>query len=198
MKKENLVSLVTHLEKVLESFGVAGIEDTRIVPIYVEYFVALKLAEAGCEVQVVNRRSYDILVNGKLRIEVKSGKYEDGCAVASFGKGDQIRDAKFDYCIFVSYDGSRVREILVFNREELKEVANKPRRKTVVRYPKTNPCILLRYDNLWDYYVAVEQQEWLEIEVELHKHPERFLNRWDKITTQLRQRLNKSHIKPRM
>jgi hypothetical protein len=189
MKKEDFVSLVAHLEKALESFGVAGIKDTRIVPIYAEYLVALKLAEVRREVEVVNRRSYDILVNGNVRVEVKSGKYEDGCAAASFGKGGQIRDAKFDYCIFVSYDGPKVREILVFNREELKEVANKPRGRTVVRYPKTNPCILLRYDNVWDYYAAVEQQEWLEIEVELHKHPERFLNRWDKITTQQRQGL---------
>ncbi|NIO38691.1 hypothetical protein GTO27_13495, partial [Candidatus Bathyarchaeota archaeon] len=144
----------------------------------------MKLAETGCEVEVVNRKSYDLLVNGNVRVEVKSGKYEDGYAAASFGKGGQIRDAKFDYCIFVSYDGYEEREILVFTRDELREVANKPRGRGVVRYPRTNPCILLRYDNMKDYYADIEQGERLDIEVEIHKHPERFLDRLDKITTQ--------------
>ena len=184
MKKKSLASVVTRLEDTLEALRAAEIEDNRIFPIYAEYLVALKLSQVGFSVQVVNRRSYDILLNGNVRIEVKTGKHEYGvCAAASFSKGNQIRDKKFHYCIFVTYDRLRVKEILVFSREELEEVALRPRGSPVVRYPKTNPCILLRYDNLEDYLNNMEGLEKLDIEVELHKHPERFLNRWDKITT---------------
>jgi hypothetical protein len=183
LKKKELLGIVTSLEKATKSFDVAGMTDTRIMPIFVEYLVAMKLAELGFQVEVVNRRSYDILANGNVRIEVKSGKYEDGGAAASFGKGEQIKDAKFDYCVFATYSGPKIREILVFNKEELKEVADKPRGKAVVMYPKTNPCLLLRYENLSDYCREVEHNDQLDIEVELHKHPERFLNRWDKIRT---------------
>lgn len=183
MEEGNLARVLAPFKHTLEALNSVGLEDNRLFAIYAEYLVALRFEEIGHKAQVVNRRSYDILLDENTRIEVKTGKHEDGCAAASFYKGSQIADGKFDYCVFLTYEKLRVKEILVFRREELEEVAKKPRGKTVVRYPKTNPCILLRYDDLFDYYASVEQQDWLDVEVELHKHPERFRNRWDKIGT---------------
>jgi len=48
-------------------------------------------------------------------------------------------------------------------------------------YPKTNPCILLRYDSLNQYLKYIEEGDRLEIEMDLHKSPEKYVNRWDKI-----------------
>jgi hypothetical protein len=178
---EKIAGVVKGLEGAIRAFKSAEVEDTRIFPIYGEYLVALKLAQFGFDAEVVNKRSYDILLNGKSRIEVKTGKYEGGGTAASFGEGEQIKDAKFDYCIFVSYERLEVKEILVFTRKELEEVALKPRGSPVVRYPKNNPCILLRFGSLNDYLNNMKGLEKLDIELELHKHPDRFLNRWDKV-----------------
>jgi len=178
---EEIRSVVSALEGALNAFKSAGIEDTRIFAIYGEYLVALKLMPLGFDVEVVNKRSYDILLDDRIKVEVKTGKHEDGSSAASFYKGEQIKDGKFDYCVFVSYDGLQVKEMLVFTRHELEEVALRPRGSPIVRYPKTNPCILLRYDTLNQYLNSMEGLTKLDIELELNKHPEKFINRWDKI-----------------
>jgi len=176
---DTIVNIVRNLEYTLEAFRSAEIEDTRIFPIYAEYLVALRLEQLGFEAEVVNKKSYDILLNKKTRVEVKTGKYEEGGAAASFRKGDQIKDGKFEYCVFVTYDRLRTKEILVFRREELEEVALKPR-LNVARYPN-NCCLLLKFASLHDYLDWLGGREELDIEVKLHKHPEEFLDRWDKI-----------------
>ena len=181
MNEKTLSSIVSSFESTLEKFRSADKGDNRIFAIYAEYFVALKLTQQGFSAEVVNKKSYDVLLDYDVAIEVKTGKYEDGCAAASFGKGKQIEDVKFDYCIFLTYDKLRIRETLIFSRKELEEVALKPRGSPVVRYPKTNPCILLRYDTLEEYLHNLQESERLDIEQELHKHPQEFINRWDKI-----------------
>jgi len=183
MRKEDLANVVEKLEAALDAIGMTEHEDTRIMPIYIEYWVASKIAEkTEHEADIVNRRGYDILLPEKnIRIEVKSGKFDGFVSGASFGMGSQIRDGKFDFCIFVTYDiDFRPREAMIFKREELIEVADKPRPE-VARYPKTNPCLLLRYDTLEDYMRTIDEKIQLRLEIDLHKHPEKFVNRWDKI-----------------
>jgi len=182
MKKEDLANAVKKLEAALDALGMTEHEDTRIMPIYVEYWVANKLMKMGRDVEMISRRSYDLLLPEKnVRIEVKSGKFSGLNAAASFGKGKQIKNAEFDFCVFTTYDiDFRVKEAMVFAREELEEVANKPR-PHFAAHPTTNPCLLLRYNSLDDYLEDVKENDRLEIEIDLHKHPEKYVNRWDKI-----------------
>lgn len=182
MNKEDLANAVEKLDEAMIALGITGHEDNRIMPIYVEYWVANELAKRGHNVEVMNRRSYDLLLpEENIRIEVKSGKFDGGGATASFSKGHQIRDAKFDYCVFATYDiDFRIKEAMIFSREELVEVAIKPR-SNFARYPSTNPCLLLRYNSLEDYMQKVETDKRLDIEVDLHKNPEKYLYNWSKI-----------------
>lgn len=114
---------------------------------------------------------------------MKSGKLVYRSSCASFGKGSQIKEGRFDYCVFVPYDEKyRIKEILIFKRSELVEVADKPC-MNFARFPRTNPCILVRcdnYDNLKNRLEPYKEQI-LKIEEELHKHPERFKDAWNKI-----------------
>ena len=99
----------------------------------------------------------------------------------SFYKGHQIKDAKFDYCVFTTYDiDYRIKEVMIFSREEILGVANKPR-PSFAAHPTTNPCLLLRYDSLEDCMQKVEADKRLDIELDLHKNPEKYINNWSKI-----------------
>jgi len=122
------------------------------------------------------------LIKNSNRSEV-SGKLVYRSSCASFGKGSQIKEGRFDYCVFVPYDEKyRIKEILIFKRSELVEVADKPC-MNFARFPRTNPCILVRcdnYDNLKNRLEPYKEQI-LKIEEELHKHPERFKDAWNKI-----------------
>jgi hypothetical protein len=182
MKQEELASVVRSLDAALEAIGMTENEDTRIMPIYAEYWVANELAKRGHEVEVVSRRSHDLFLPAKnLRIEVKSGKYYGMGSGASFYKGSQITDGKFDYCVFVSYDiDFQIKEALIFSRKELEEVATKPRPQ-LAAHPTTNSCLLLRYDTLESYLRNVAEKDRLDIEIDLHKHPERYSDSWSKI-----------------
>lgn len=154
---------------------------------YLEYRVALELAKRGHIVQVLNERDKkgaDIyLPKEDIKVEVKSGKFVYGSSCASFGKGRQIKERRFDYCVFVPYDKNRIKEFLIFSREELTEVANKPRLK-LARFPKTNPCMLVRCDSYDDLksHLRPFGEDLLKIEGELHKYPEKFKDRWNKIS----------------
>ncbi len=128
------------------------------------------------------KKSADIFLPAEdLRIEVKSGKYVYGSSVASFGSGKQIAQGKFDFCVFVPYHKYKVKEFLVFSREELTEAAEKPRRR-FARFPN-NACLLIRCDNLEALKKRLKpfDEEMLRIEFGLHTHPEKFVTRWDKI-----------------
>ena len=189
MKKEELEKVATHLEKTITELSSAAIDDERIISRYVEYRVALELAKRGYVVQVLNERDNkgaDIYLPEEwIKVEVKSGKFVYGSSCASFGTGRQIKEGRFDYCVFVPYDENRIKEFLVFNREELAEVADKPRAK-FPRFRKTNPCLLVRCDSYGDLKSRLEPfgEAALKIEEELHKHPEKFKDRWDKIRRQ--------------
>jgi len=149
---------------------------------YSEYWVANELMKIGHDVEMINRRGYDLLLPEKnIRIEVKSGKYSGRSAAASFGKGFQITGAKFDFCVFTTYDiDFTIKEAMVFSREELSEVANKPR-SHLAAHPTTNPCLLLRYDSIDEYLQDIEESYRLEIEIDLHKYPEKYVGKWSKI-----------------
>lgn len=186
MKKESLARLVKNLEAAINALRSDGIDDEKIMSRYVEYRVALELSNRGHTVQVLSEREdkgADIyLPVDKLKIEVKSGKfvYESSCA--SFGMGKQIKEGKFDYCVFVPYDETSLREFLVFSRDELAEVADR-QLGSFARYPKTNPCMVIRYDSYEEYERSLERlgEKTLRIEEELHKHPEEFRDKWGKI-----------------
>ena len=182
MKKEDLANLVEKLEESLIALGMTEHEDTRIMPIYSEYWVANELMKIGHNVEVLNRRSFDLLIPEKnIRIDVKSGKFGGLNAGASFGKGSQIKESKFDYCVFTTYDVDlQIKEAMVFTREELKDVADKPRPQ-LAAHPTSNYCLLLRYESLEAYKQDVEKEDRLNTEMQLHEHPEKFVNRWDKI-----------------
>lgn len=186
MKKESLARLVEQLEGAINTLRSDGIDDERIMSRYVEYRVAFELSNRGHTVQVLSERGdkgADIyLPADKLRIEVKSGKFVYGSSCASFGMGKQIKEGKFDYCVFVPYDETNLREFLVFSRDELAEVADRQLR-SFARYPKTNPCMIVRYDSYEEYKESLERfgEKTLKVEEELHKHPEKFKDNWEKI-----------------
>ena len=186
MRKEELERVTSYLEKAIGELDSAGIDDERIFSRYVEYRVAFELAKREHVVQLLNRRDdkkADIyLPEENIRVEVKSGKFVYGSSCASFGKGRQIRERKFDYCVFVTYDENKIKEFLVFRREEIKEVANR-RLTRFARFPKTNPCMLIRCDSYDDLVNRLEPngEKMLKIEEKLHKHPIEFRDRWDKI-----------------
>ncbi|MEM2750840.1 MAG: hypothetical protein QXH53_04140 [Nitrososphaerales archaeon] len=186
MKKESLEEVTTYFEKILEILSSAGIEDEKIMSRYLEYRVAYELAKRGHVVQILNERrnkKADIyLPKKKVRVEVKSGKFVYNSSCASFGRGSQIKENRFDYCVFVPYSEGKVKEFLIFSREELTEVPDNPRIK-FARYPKTNPCMIIRCDNYEDLKKRLQEysENILKIEEELHKHPEKFIERWDKI-----------------
>jgi len=75
MKKEDLANAVEKLDEAMVALGMTGHEDNRIMPIYLEYWVANELAKRGHNVEVMNRRSYDLLLPDKrLNIEVNLHK----------------------------------------------------------------------------------------------------------------------------
>lgn len=192
MEVNNLKKIVDSIKNVLKELSDYNLEDKKIREKYAEYLVAYELMKLGHYIQILNERDdrkADIyLLNIKKKVEVKSGKYggwRDEWTDASFGLGKQISNEKFDYCVFVTFNESeegKVEEILVFTRKELEEVANNPR-KELAGHPKTNPCLLLRCRNSEKYKEYMEDNNYkqLEIEKDLNKYPEKYIQRWDKI-----------------
>jgi hypothetical protein len=192
MKRKSLRRIVKSLKTVLVELGAAGLKDRDIRHRYAEFLVALTLAKRGHSVQVLAERedrSADIyLPDGGKRVEVKSCKAHDegeeaDWAYASFGHGNQIKGKKFDYCVFVIFDKSSesVREIFVFTRNELKEVAKV--RKGLAAHEDTNPCLLICAPTLKAYERGLKEWEVTPLRIERHlrKHPRRYMNAWSKI-----------------
>lgn len=182
-------------QKIAENLNAAlrKSEDIRLVPYLAEYFLAYALSvkgsEFGYDVEVCKkRRGPDLVVcnvgrNIFKRIEVKTGHTdrEKWACTASFRDGKSIKKAEFDSCVFVVFENLAVKECFVFALDELKEVAEKPRPYPITAFPN-NPCALFWYGNLVEYEKAFpNNQDRLSIEIRLHKHPEDFKNRWDKI-----------------
>lgn len=187
MESNTLLKLTNSLEEALKGVTKSRMVDSKLRSRYAEYLVAYELAKRGYDVQLLNEReniNADIYIADKQkRVEVKSGKYdEDGWTDASFGKGNQILKNKFDYCVFVTFDESdesKVNEIFIFTREELKEVAK--RREEIAAHPDTNSCLLLRCRNFREYEEYMKKHESLKIEIDLNKYPEKYDRAWDKI-----------------
>ncbi len=186
MEKTYFQDAVAHLGNALEKLYAAGVEDYILRSKYAEYLVALKLMEENWEPKLTGGRKGDIRILGPAEykgtvFEVKSGKInERGCSGASFGKGEQITNARFDYCVFVTFNKHSPKDFFIFTHKELSELANK-RRPENVGEPERNPCVLLKYSNLQEYEKHVKIDNRLELEIELHTHPEKFMDRWNNI-----------------
>lgn len=187
MNSRSLVKIVNSLKKTLRELEKHRISDSKIRARYAEYLVAYELAKRGHDVRLGQQRTdrgADIyLADLKKRIEVKSGKYEDGWTDASFNLGRQIAQNKFDFCVFVTFsepDDSEVDECFVFNRDELREIT---RPKKDVSHPDTNPCLLLRSKSFGKYqnYVRKQPSAKTRIEYRLNKYPKRYNGAWNKV-----------------
>lgn len=147
---------------------------------YAESLVAQKFMKNGRAVEFHGGR-FDLEVDGKYRIEVKCGKLWEFGASASFGKGKQIAEEWFDYCVFVIIDGETFHPLkfFVFSRKELKECATYRPEITM----KETPSILFYYRDFKEFVRKSETtgEPIFNIEKRLHHHPEKFQDRWDKI-----------------
>ena len=188
MNYHSIVRIKKLLEGVFVELMKSNIHDARIRDRYAEYYVASVLAKKGYQVQLLGERDdkkADLYLQDiDKRIEVKSGIYEDGWAYASFGVGSQIKNDKFDYCVFVTFSEfseGAVKDHYIFTREELREVIK--RRKGVAAHEETNPCLLMRAPSLKAYsnYIKKDKVMSFRIERDLLKHPEKYRNAWETI-----------------
>lgn len=159
------------------------VKDRRFITlegIYAESLVAQKLLENGRNV-IFHAPEFDLLIDKKSRIEVKCGKLYNYGAGASFGKGIQIVEKKFDYCVFVIIDQEdfKPKKFFIFKIDELEECAKlRPKLTT-----KETPSILFYYKDLKEFQEESRRtgEPILNIEISLLSHPELYENRWDKI-----------------
>ena len=153
---------------------------TTLQGTYAECLVAQKLLEKNHVVEICSPQ-FDLFVDGKIRVEVKCGKLWEFGASASFGKGDQIREKKFDYCVFVIIDQVTLepRNFFVFTLSELEECATLRPKMTM----KATPSILFFYRNFEEFKKTSEEtgEPIFNIERKLYNNPELFENAWDKI-----------------
>ena len=186
MNLNSLTKITKHLKNALHELQPDDLRDRDIRHRYAEYLVARILSQKGFSVQLLNKRedkNADIYLPHakKKRVEVKSSYAGDtGCWYASFGKGNQIKKDKFDYCVFVTFS-KKSEEIFVFTREELKEVATF--RKGLAAHEDTNPCLLMLAPTQKDFVKLVHdwQIKTFKIERTLNSSRKKFRNAWRKI-----------------
>ena len=98
--------------------------DKRLASYCAEYLVALKLANEGHDVDVLQkRRGPDLYLKDISKyIEVKSGHTDlpNWACTASFRTGKSIKDKKFHFSVFVVFRELEPSEFLVFSVEELR------------------------------------------------------------------------------
>jgi hypothetical protein len=157
-----------------------SIRFTTLEGMYAESLVAQKLLENGRNV-VFHAPDFDLLVDGGLKIEVKCGLLYNYGAGASFNKGTQIIERKFDYCVFVVIDRENFKpeKFFIFTRKQLAECTKlRPRLTT-----KETPSILFYYKDLKEFQEDARKagEPIFDIEIDLSLHPELYENRWDKI-----------------
>jgi len=183
MNKKSLAKITELLEESLEELARLELKDKSIRCKYAEYLVAKKLTENKHEVEILgergNNRSADIyLPKTGRRVEVKSSCFHDaGWADASFSDGNQIKENRFDYCVWVLFDEkiAKPKHFFVFKKDELEEL--KKIRKGAGRH-KTNNCLLLLAPKLSDFADYVTP---FNIEKKLITHRKQFENAWKKI-----------------
>jgi hypothetical protein len=191
MNHKSLKRITKSLEDIFLELKRDELQDSDIRPRYAEYLTALTLAKKGHNVQLLGKRekkSADIyLPKVDARVEVKSACADKhGFVYASFRDGNQIKDKRFDYCVFVTFDISgneKPKNIFVFTRKELEEVKTVKGRRGLADHEATNPCLLICAPSSRDYEHIVKL--WgikaFKIERKLCRHPETFRNAWGKI-----------------
>jgi len=192
MKTKALKKITDNLESVLEVLNGNELWDKQIRQRYAEYHVAHELSKRGHHVTLLSERdvrSADIYIKGtegtEKRIEVKSGKQEDDrWAYASFGDGNQIKKDKFDYCVFIVFDGrkeGKIREIFAFTAKELHDLPTASR-NGYARH-KSNQCLLSLATHYDDYADWVKKNKFRSppIEKQLNTHPKKYRKQWMKL-----------------
>lgn len=111
--------------------------------------------------------------------------YDDGWAYASFANGNQIKQSKFDYCVWLVFDdqnSDKPKKTYIFRREELLEVGRA--RKNYANH-ESNSCLLTFGQNLKDYDDHMKKNNFqrLKIERELLKNQRKFTgsSAWSKL-----------------
>jgi hypothetical protein len=170
--------------------------DRRVLYVWSEYFVALRIKELHPEWNITVSgavNSADVLCekNGnKIKIQVKTGKWESynfGSDVfcsgdASFGKGTQIRERRFNFLVFLILNETNIRETLVFSIDELNEISPRP---NMVRYKETNNCLLSRVESVekwekWMKFYGINEPIY-NVERDIVDNPSKYVNQWEKI-----------------
>jgi hypothetical protein len=196
-RRRDLARITHHLKSILRLLDSPDLRDSRIMSSYAEYLVAYELTKHGHHlVQMLGERDQlgaDIWMpkkghkNGGIGVEVKSGRWQQKnklpmFSCASFRKGNQIRDGKFDFCVFAPYDELGPTEFLVFARRELSELSKASKeRKGFAKHEKTNPCLLVRCHSYDDLKEVLRPVRPLRIEKRLHRNEREFRNQWRKI-----------------
>lgn len=203
MKTSKLGRVVAYLEKALKSLPYY---DNKLGAPLAEYFVAYQIAKRGLNVQVRGERDNtkaDIfLPDQRKRVEVKSSIF-DGGAAFGFGR-KQLTEPKFDYCVLIEFhrkkkgDGWYIKNAWVMSSVEmnLNEIINrgdkvrklylkrskkaKKEARDWAAHPEDNPYLLYTYRNLQKYKKSVSKWR-TKIEIDLHRCPNKYDNRWDKI-----------------
>jgi hypothetical protein len=189
MTGQSLIKIANSFATAIRELKRHGVHDCKILERFAEYWVACKLTSKRHKVQILDEREATVadifLPEDGIRVEVKSSAIrEDGWAYASFGLGRQIKDSKFDYCVFLTFSdagNAEPKDVLIFTRDELKEVAI-PRRR-LASHPDTNPCLLMYGGSLKEYTRQVENWRFkpFQIEMRLLTNPKQFRNNWAKI-----------------
>ena len=186
----DLESIVRNLEEILKVLKKRKLEDRVLRSRYAKFLVAREITARGYKVQMLDERetrNADLYVPRlDKRIEVKPGifKFEKGkffVNIISFGKGKQIENEKFDVCVFVVFKNLKP-EFYVFEKKELEEVI-KHRRTKISEASEKNPCVFVICRNYSEYEVYLKHlgEKELKVEKDLHKFPEKYKDRWDKI-----------------
>lgn len=149
---------------------------------YAEYLVAKELVKKGHDVELrkTNFSTPDLILKDIDKgVEVKSSMIDNeywGCA-ASFGNGKSISKNKFDYSVFVIFKEDKPYKYFVFTIDELRELLN----KELGVFPN-NPYALIWYETYEEYLEKnPDSKDRLNLEINLHEHPEEYEDRWDRI-----------------
>jgi hypothetical protein len=190
MNPKTLAKITKSLRIVLRELALHGLKDKNIRCQYAEYLVAKKLTDKKHEVQILNGRdntNADIfLPRTEERVEVKSSCFDDeGWAYPSFKDGNQVSKGKFDYCVWIVFDGKNSEEpkkIFIFTKKELQEVA-KARRHYAGHESNSRLLTYGRKLNEYDDWMQKHNFKPFKIERKLLKHQKEFsgARAWDKI-----------------
>ena len=183
----NKPSLIEEIEKHLRQCWT----DRRLFEIWSEYNTALEIQKRHPEwILTVRTRSCDVLCEynvTRIKVEVKTGKWQTPTwdelvmksADAVFSNYQIKNKDAFDFVVFyIHEDYKKVREILVFNREDLKEVRER-------RGNRASSYFISRVESIEDLekwmnkYVPPEPV--FNLEKQLVDNPEQFRDKWEKI-----------------